>query len=119
MSATSASILVKDVMAARLEASGFNDQDSGHGDSLDTNRATLLVKPVAHARTRSPFVSTSALEAITDDSAFPLQPLQVSNYSSLHAEQGRLLTWNSDASSQPHHETKKLPTATESCSTFI
>lgn len=106
-------------MAGRLEASGFNDQDSGHGDSLDTNRAALLVKPIAHARTRSPFVSTSALGAITDDSAFPLQPLQVPNCNSLHAEQESLHAWKSVASSRPHHEAKMLPAATESCSTFI
>nr|CDS17394.1 cadherin [Echinococcus granulosus] len=109
----------KHEVAGGFEAPGSNDQDSGHGDSLDTTRAALSVKPIAHTRTRSPFVSTSALGAITDDSTFFLQPLQISNCSSLYTEQGRLPVWNGIASNLPRHEAKTLPATTESCSTFI
>ncbi|CDS42433.1 cadherin [Echinococcus multilocularis] len=109
----------KHEVAGGFEAPSSNDQDSGHGDSLDATRAALSAKPIAHTCTRSPFVSTSALGAITNNSTFFLQPLQISNCSSLYTEQERLPVWNGIASNLPHHEAKTLPATTESCSTFI
>lgn len=107
-------------MAGRIEGPGSNDQDSGHGDSLDTTGTALLSKPIIQQRSRSPFVTTSDLEAIIDGGPFTMQTSHLSYFSHLDGNAEALPNWNGlSAIDRKKCETKTQPATTESCSTFI
>ncbi|VDO11054.1 unnamed protein product [Rodentolepis nana] len=104
----------------RFEGPGSNDQDSGHGDSLDTTGTVLFSKPIIQPRSKSPFATKSGLGAIIDGGPFALQSNHFSDCSQMHGNSDEQSLWNGLSTITRKNQETKTQTATmESCSTFI
>ncbi|KAM3173081.1 hypothetical protein ACTXT7_013205 [Hymenolepis weldensis] len=104
----------------RFEGPGSNDQDSGHGDSLDTAGTALFSKSIIQPRSKSPFTTKSCLGAIIDSGPFTKQSNHFSDCSHMHGNSVKQPTWNGLSTIiRQNQETKTQSATTESCSTFI